>query len=538
MGVVYRCHDPKLHRSVAIKVVLDSTRADAELLARFLREGHALAKLNKRGIVAVHEVGEHEGCPFLVMEFVEGETFEALLKRERVSPRRIAQIVRDMGYALHHAHKAGLTHRDVKPQNVMVDGQGHAQLMDFGLARDSFASQQLTETGEIMGTPAYMAPEQVDPSPGGHGSWTDVYALGAVLYRALADRPVFTAGTPVALLKKVLLDEPEPLSRLEPAVPADLAIIAHRCLEKDPLRRYSSAAEVATELERFIFQEPIVAQPIGARERALRWLRQNPQLSVAGLLCLVAVVAALFALFGSAQESADSQAGARSRRSDLGQAEQGRAAAGQREALEAARDLAQRRVLEMEKNPTLKQLVLAQKALLAFEKAADAAPPASPARRDVSLLRETMESAVLRQVFGMLESAQDPGLESVLQRPFNEKGSMHDLNESVSLLYQLGEDLQSSPARKIPLLLISHQKRLLEGDRRPGIDESKRQSEEKKRDVLRRRLLQAARTCLLVRRRLGEPEPGKEQLQIKDIDAALAELAGSEAGETPSEAPR
>ena len=303
MGVVYRCYDPHLHRNVAIKMILDAT--GTENIARFKREARAAAKIQHPGIVALHEVGEHEGCPYLVMDFVEGETFDALLRRKKPSVRRIAMIVRGVALALHHAHTAKIIHRDIKPQNVMVDAQGKPHIMDFGLARDISASQQLTKHGQIVGTPAYMAPEQADSHLGEHGPWTDVYGLGAMIYRALAGQPVFKAATPAALLRKVLADEPLPLRQLDPSIELDLETITLRCLEKEPARRYQSAAAVAEELQRFLQGHPILARPIGRSEKAARWARRNRALSAALALVVVVLVGSLlggFAMYRKHQE--------------------------------------------------------------------------------------------------------------------------------------------------------------------------------------------------------------------------------------------
>ena len=290
MGVVYRCYDPQLHRNVAIKMILDTNHADSGHLARFQREARAVAKLQHPGIVALHEVGEDEGHPYLVMDFVEGVSFDILLQRDEPSSRRIAELIRDVALALDHAHDTGIIHRDIKPQNIIVDPKGKPQIMDFGLARDSSARQQLTQTGQIMGTPAYMAPEQADADVKSHGPWTDIYALGAVLYDALTGHPVFKAPNQAALLKQILLNDPQPLSRHAPTISPDLETITLKCLEKDPDRRYPSAAAVAEELQRFIDGKPILARPIGRGEKAARWMRRNRGLSAA--LAVAVLVAA------------------------------------------------------------------------------------------------------------------------------------------------------------------------------------------------------------------------------------------------------
>ncbi len=288
MGVVYEAFDTTLKRKVAIKMILDAARAGAEDLERFRREAQAAARVPHPGIVQVFETGEHEGKPFLVMELVEGESFEALLKREAVAPRRVAEIVRGVAVALEHAHAHHIVHRDVKPANVLLDKEGKPHLTDFGLARDEAVTAQLTVTGDVLGTPAYMAPEQARGVPGEQGPHTDVYALGGLLYRALSGKAPFEAANAQALLYKVLTQEPVPFREAKANVHADLETIALRCLEKEPARRYKTAGAVAEDLRRFLDGEPILARPTGGFERAARFLRRN-KLAAAGLVLIAAL---------------------------------------------------------------------------------------------------------------------------------------------------------------------------------------------------------------------------------------------------------
>jgi tetratricopeptide (TPR) repeat protein len=292
MGVVHRAFDMALRRPVALKMLLNANGAGYGAVERFRREATAAASLRHPGIVQVHEIGEHEGSPFIVLELVEGESFEALLERSPLSPRRVAEIVRGIALALAHAHAQGVIHRDVKPGNVLIDREGAPRLMDFGLARNALISEKLTRAGQMIGTPAYMAPEQVVGDGTKQGPQTDVYGLGAVLYRALAGRPPFEASTLDALACRIVAEDALPLRKLDARVHADLETIALRCLEKEPARRYSSAAAVAEDLRRFLDGEPIRARPIGGIERALRIARKN-RLAVALALALVVVAAAV-----------------------------------------------------------------------------------------------------------------------------------------------------------------------------------------------------------------------------------------------------
>ncbi len=296
MGVVYRAIDPALQRRVAIKMVKADGTAERGDVERFVREARLAAKLRHPGIVTVHEAGTHEGQLYIAMDYVEGRNLEAVLS-DRQSPagakagtRFTARVVREMAQALEHAHREGVVHRDVKPQNVIIDTEDRARLTDFGLARSSGSGAfgQVTLTGEVVGTPSYMAPEQATGGQANPTPATDVWALGAVLYRGLVGRPPFIGPTPVTILQKVLDEEPESPRSVDPGIDVDLETICLRCLEKDGTRRYASAGEVAAELGRFLAHEPIAARPVGRADRAARWVRRNRTLAtVFGVATLV-----------------------------------------------------------------------------------------------------------------------------------------------------------------------------------------------------------------------------------------------------------
>ncbi len=294
MGVVLRAHDPALRREVAIKMLHPGAGAGA--LQRFELEARAVARLHHPGIVAVHEVGAHDGRPFIVMDLVVGQSFEEYLGRGARSPRRVAELVREVALALDHAHGEGIVHRDVKPQNVLIDVDDRARLTDFGLARELRGAEAtgITTTGAIVGTPSYMAPEQAGASRGAVDARTDVFALGGLLYRALAGRAPFEAvgegsNDYAAVLRRVLLEDPEPIRAIDPNVHPDLETIAQRCLEKTPARRYRTADAVAEELRRFAAGEAIAARPPGRIDRARRSARRHPA-RAAGLAALVVVL--------------------------------------------------------------------------------------------------------------------------------------------------------------------------------------------------------------------------------------------------------
>ncbi len=281
MGVVYRGLDPALGRSVAIKMILDPRGGTARERERFTREARAAARLRHPGVVVVHEVGEHVSpraslpLPYLVMDWVEGETLETVHGRERLSPHRIAVILRELCLALEHAHGQGIVHRDIKPQNVLLDTDGRAKLVDFGLARDIDASSDLTQSGQLVGTPNWVAPEQVKGERSLVGPRSDVHAVGAILYWALVGHPPFDGDSLVEIVAKVIRLDPTPPRDLVPSVHPDLETLTLRCLEKDPARRLD-AGELAEELRRFLDGEAIRARPPGALGRARRWARRHP----------------------------------------------------------------------------------------------------------------------------------------------------------------------------------------------------------------------------------------------------------------------
>jgi hypothetical protein len=303
MGIVYRARDPDLGRPVALKMILDPARAGPDEVERFRREGMAAARLNHSGIVQVYETGEHEGRPFMALELVEGESLEALLERAPLSPRRAAELVRGVALALAHAHAEGIVHRDVKPGNVLVDREGAPHLMDFGLARNEAATARLTATGDVLGTPLYMAPEQANGDLGAQGPPTDVWALGGVLYRALAGRPPFEASNVQGLLYKILTEEPPAPRTANPRIHPDLETIVLRCLAKDPGRRYPGAQAVADDLGRFLDGEPILARRTGPFERAVHWVRRNRLAATTSGLTLVTVFGVLPVAWAASAEA-------------------------------------------------------------------------------------------------------------------------------------------------------------------------------------------------------------------------------------------
>jgi serine/threonine protein kinase len=308
MGVVYKARQVKLNRVVALKVILTGGHAGEQELARFVTEAEAVAQLQHPHIVQIHEVGEHDGLPFFSLEFVSGGSLAQKLGGTPLPPEQTAPLAEAVARAVHAAHRAGIVHRDLKPGNVLLapsllpsavalgTGPGATErfepkVTDFGLAkRLDVEGAGRTQTGAILGTPSYMASEQARGTKESVGPAADVYALGAILYECLTGRPPFRAATLLETLQQVVCDEPVPPRQLNAGVPRDLEIVCLRCLQKDPGRRYGSAADLADDLQRWRAGEPVQARPARAWERALAWVRRRPALAA---LLLVSGVAAL-----------------------------------------------------------------------------------------------------------------------------------------------------------------------------------------------------------------------------------------------------
>jgi eukaryotic-like serine/threonine-protein kinase len=288
MGVVYRARQLSLNRPVALKLILAGTLASEADLRRFRNEAESVAVLDHPGIVPIFEVGIHEGQSYLGMKLIEGGSLADRLPEYADDPRSAARLLASVARAVHHAHQRGVLHRDLKPSNILVDRQGQPHVTDFGLARRIEGGSELTQSGALLGSPPYMAPEQTTGHRGEVTTSTDVYGLGAVLYAMLAGRPPFRADSVLETIEQVRKCAPESPSGVNPRVDRDLQTICLKCLDKDPPRRYASALELAEDLDRWLDGRPILARPSGPIERAWRWARRNPV--VAGLSALVLIL--------------------------------------------------------------------------------------------------------------------------------------------------------------------------------------------------------------------------------------------------------
>jgi WD40 repeat protein len=291
-GVVYEAVD-ELDRLVAVKVLKPEWAADPRERSRFEQEARKAAAVRHDHIVTVHRVGQAPGSalPYLVMEYLAGETLAARLRRQGIlPPQEAAEVVRQVALGLAAAHAGGLVHRDVKPSNIMLEaGSGRAKVTDFGLARATEAESVASQSGAVVGTPAYVSPEQVT-APGKVDGRSDVYSLGVVLYEALTGERPFR-GLPHLVLNQVVNDPPRPPRKLNDAVPRDLETICLKCLHKEPQRRYGSAVALAEDLRHWQKGEPIHARPVGRPERVARWCRRNPVLATVSGLAAMALVA-------------------------------------------------------------------------------------------------------------------------------------------------------------------------------------------------------------------------------------------------------
>jgi len=310
MGVVYKARQVRLDRTVALKMILAGSHAGREALARFYAEAAAVAGLQHPNVVQIHEVGEQEGQPYFSMEFVDGPSLDRKLAATPQPIRPAVQLIETLARAVHAAHQKGIVHRDLKPANVLLapvpPGEsatadlsaeryyGIPKITDFGLAKRAGEESGQTRTGDVLGTPTYMAPEQAAGRTREIGPPADVYALGTILYELLTGRPPFTGATALETITRVIDEDPVPPGRHRPGLPRDLETICLKCLEKAAYKRYGSALELADDCAAFLRGEPLKARPRGRVERLWRWCRRNP---LAASLLIAVTMGALLGLW-------------------------------------------------------------------------------------------------------------------------------------------------------------------------------------------------------------------------------------------------
>lgn len=276
MGVVFRARDKRLNRTVAVKMLLSSAVPSVAELQRFHAEAAAAASLRHPGIVTIHQVGQVEGQPYFSMDFIDGRSLNQLLVDGPLPGRTAARYVTAIARAIHHAHEKGILHRDLKPANILIDVADRPLVTDFGLAKQFTANAGQTQTGAVLGTPGFMAPEQAAGRKD-LGPCCDVYGLGALLYALITARPPFQAETPLDTLMQVMERDPAPPRLLNPKVDRDLETICLKCLQKEARDRYASAADLADDLDRYLAGDTIQARSLNVMDVIARTLGRSQQ---------------------------------------------------------------------------------------------------------------------------------------------------------------------------------------------------------------------------------------------------------------------
>lgn len=310
MGVVYLAHNSRLNRPVALKLLNEGNFANAELQHRFELEARVAANLQHENIVRVFDFGNSQRGPFIAFEFIEGQTLADSIRGNPLPPAEAAKVIRQLATAVHHAHQHQVVHRDLKPANILLDSDKQPKITDFGLARSTEHDNGMTRTGEVMGTPAYMSPEQATGAANLVGPATDIYSLGAILFETLTGTPPFRGPDPVAVIVAVVSTDPPPLRQLDRTIPRDLETICLKCLEKTPSKRYPSAQALAEDLDRYLHGQPIHAKPASLFEKSWKLARRYPSTAALIVTALISMIA--FVSYGQWKNNQLSTALARS----------------------------------------------------------------------------------------------------------------------------------------------------------------------------------------------------------------------------------
>lgn len=290
MGSVFRARDTALERIVAVKTIRWSQFGTSDL-NRFNREASAIARLNHPGIVQVYDVGESGGHPYIVMEYLAGPSLSDVFRDGPITNAEVARLIGDIARALSFAHDHGIIHRDIKPSNILLNENGVPKICDFGLARNMNSKVDVTITGQIIGTPAFMSPEQARGNTHGVGPATDIYSLGCVMYQALTGSMPFHASSTYEVIHRIMYDEPVSPRQLNPGISKDLEVVCLKCLEKDPERRYRTARDLAEDLTRYAAGEAVTAHPISTLESIMRWCRRKPTRAALVVISAIATAA-------------------------------------------------------------------------------------------------------------------------------------------------------------------------------------------------------------------------------------------------------
>jgi serine/threonine protein kinase/Flp pilus assembly protein TadD len=297
MGIVYRALQRDLKRIVALKVMKEGEGASKKQIKRFQRETETAAKLQHPNVVAVHEVGCHQGFHYFTMDLIEGDALDQVVKRgEKMPLERVLQIVEEVARAVHYAHGKGIIHRDLKPANILLDTDGHPKVTDFGLAKSIDHKSMLTRTGAVVGTPFYMPPEQAK-GDNDIDQRADVYALGVILYELLTLKLPFHGETTMEVYRKILEEDPLPPKHHDPRIPPDIQTICLKAMDREPARRYQSAKDLADDVQRFLQGEPILARPLNVFQKVWRRAKKNMPVVVVGAVTCFALVLSLGVIF-------------------------------------------------------------------------------------------------------------------------------------------------------------------------------------------------------------------------------------------------